>query len=95
MTLVAAEDIVVEDTVAVGEEDTVVVVAVEDTVVDVVEDTVVVGEEDTVVDDSVVVLVVAAQDAAGFAACKAVAVDTLVAVGCADVVEVVVESFPH
>ena len=64
MTLVAAEDIVVEDTVAVGEEDTVVVVAVEDTVVDVVEDTVVVGEEDTVVDDSVVFLVVAAQDAA-------------------------------
>jgi len=63
----------------------------------VVEDTVVVGEEDTVVDDSVVVLVVVAEDTVGFAvACKVVAADNAVAVGCADVVEVVeVESFPH
>ena len=55
-------------------------VVVEDIVVEdtVVEDTVVVGEEDTVV------------DTVGFAvACMAVAADTAVAVGCADVVEVV------
>jgi len=60
----------------------------------VVEDMVV---EDTVVVDSVVVLVVVAEDTVGFAvACKVVAADNAVAVGCADVVEVVeVESFPH
>ena len=68
-------------------------VVVEDIVVEdtVVEDTVVVGEEDTAVADSVVVLVVVvAEDTVGFAvACMAVAADTAVAVGCADVVEVV------